>query len=143
MDANEMKRAEQFRKAVQFVINVLSEEKAMQIATVYAPYEEGKEYEADDYFTYGENSVGDPQLYRVVQAHTSQADWKPDSTPSLYKAIGLDDAGYPIWSQPTGAHDAYNKGDIVDYNGTLYISEVDGNIYAPGIIEGQWTVYIQ
>ena len=37
------------------------------------------------------NSVGDPQLYKVVQEHTSQADWTPDSNPALYTPIGLDD----------------------------------------------------
>lgn len=138
---NKRQRAEQFRKAIRLFAQSLDEETAMEISTVYESYAVGKSYKADDYFTYGENSVGDPQLYRVVQAHTSQADWKPDSTPSLYKAIGLDEDGYPIWSQPTGAHDAYNKGDIVDYNGTLYISEVDGNIYAPGVVSGQWSEY--
>lgn len=51
----------------------------------------------------------------------------------VYIAVDLDAAGYPVWSQPTGAHDAYNKGDIVDYNGTLWISEVDGNVWKPGV----------
>ena len=57
-----------------------------------------------------ETRVGDPQLYKVAQAHTSQADWTPDQTPALYTAIGLDESGYPVWSQPTGAHDAYPAG---------------------------------
>ena len=60
-----------------------------------------------------------PQLYKVVQDHTSQADWTPDATSALYTAIGLDDSGYPVWSQPTGAHDAYNAGDVVNFSGTL------------------------
>jgi hypothetical protein len=61
-----------------------------------------------------------------------------DATPSLYEAIGLDDSGYPIWSQPTGAHDAYNKGDIVDYNGILYESVIDGNTYSPETYPTGW-----
>ena len=28
-------------------------------------------------------------LYRVVQAHTSQADWTPDITPALFVAVSL------------------------------------------------------
>ena len=84
------------------------------------------------------NAVGDPQLYKVVQAHTSQEDWTPAASSSLFSPIGLDDSGYPVWSQPTGAHDAYNTGDIVDYNGTLYKSLIDGNVYSPDAYPAGW-----
>ena len=113
--------AEQFRRALQMFSQSLTDEQAMEIATVYPKYEIGKSYVTSEYFTYGVNDVGDPQLYKVVQNHTSQADWKPSDTPTLYEPIGLNSEGYPVWSQPSGAHDAYNMGDIVDYNGTLYI----------------------
>ena len=133
-----LQAAEQFRKAMQFYAQTLTDEAAMQIATVYPKYEVGKAYAADEMLTYGTNNVGDPQLYRVVQAHTSQADWTPDATPSLYTPIGLNESGYPIWSRPAGAHDAYNTGDIVDYNGTLYKSLIDGNTYAPDEYAAGW-----
>lgn len=133
-----LQAAEQFRKAMQFYVQTLTDEEAMQIATVYPKYEVGKAYVADEMLTYGTNNVGDPQLYRVVQAHTSQADWKPDTTPSLYTPIGLNESGFPIWSKPTGAHDAYNTGDIVDYKGTLYKSLIDGNVYAPDEYPAGW-----
>ena len=138
---NKLQMGEQFFKAVQMFAMSLSDEKAMEIATIYDPWKEGVTYSAGEYVTYGENAVGDPQLYKVVQAHTSQADWTPDVTASLYDAIGLDDGGYPVWSQPTGAHDAYNKGDIVNYNGTLYQSLVDGNTYAPDAYPAGWAEY--
>lgn len=131
---------EQLRRAIQMVAANMTEEQAMEIATVYPKYEIGKAYNVGDYFTEGLNDVGDPQLYRVVQAHTSQADWHPSNTPSLYKAIGIVN-GYVEWSAPTGAHDTYSKGDIVLYQDKLYISTVDGNAYAPGIVEGQWILY--
>lgn len=133
--------AEQFRKALQMFAASLDDEKAMEVATIYDPWKVGKAYTVGEFFTYGENSVGDPQLYKVAQAHTSQEGWTPDTVPALYVAIGLDDAGYPIWSQPTGAHDAYNMGDIVDYNGVLYESLMDGNTTVPGTDERYWTVY--
>lgn len=135
-----MQLAEQFRRALQLFAESLDNEKALEVATVYEPWKVGKNYAVGEYLTYGENSVGDPQLYKVVQAHTSQADWTPDSTASLYNAIGLDNSGYPIWSQPTGAHDAYNIGDIVDYNGTLYKSLIDGNTYSPDAYPAGWEV---
>ena len=135
---NRLQAAEQFRKALQMFAMSLDEEKAMEVATVFDPWEIGKSYNVGDFITYGVNGVGDPQLYKVNMYHTAQADWRPDNTPALYTAIGLDDKGYPIWSQPTGAHDAYNKGDIVDYNGKLYESQIDGNVYIPGTEDRWW-----
>lgn len=133
--------AEQFRRAMQMFAQTLTDDEAMEVATVYPPYVVGKSYKVDEMFTYGVNDVGDPQLYRVVQEHTSQEDWNPDETPSLYTPIGLNAKGYPIWSQPTGSHDAYNEGDIVDYNDTLYKSLIDGNIYSPDAYPQGWEEY--
>ena len=137
---NRLQAAEQLRKALQMFALTLSDEKAMEVVAVFDAWQVGKDYAVGDYVTYGENGVGDPQLYKVVQAHTSQADWTPDATASLYDAIGLDDSGYPVWSQPTGAHDAYNTGDVVNYNGTLYRSTIDGNVYSPDAYPAGWEV---
>lgn len=133
-----LQKAEQFRKAVQFFAQSLSDDAAMEIATVFPAYEVGKAYKVNEMFVYGLNDVGDPQLFRVVQAHTSQSDWKPDETASLYSAIGLNASGYPLYSQPTGAHDAYDKGDIVDYKGKLYESVMDDNVYSPETYPDAW-----
>jgi hypothetical protein len=116
----------------------LTDEQAMEVATVYDSWKVGKTYDVGEFVTYGENSVGDPQLYKVAQAHTSQADWTPDVTASLFVPIGLDDKGYPVWSAPTGAHDAYNTGDIVDYKGAIYKSLINGNTYSPEDYPAGW-----
>lgn len=138
---NKLQRAEQLRKALQLFAASLDETAALEVATVYDPWAVGTSYAAGEYVTYGVNSVGDPQLYKVAQAHTSQADWTPDKAPALFTAIGLDKDGYPVWSRPTGAHDAYNEGDIVDYGGTLYRSLIDGNVYSPEEYPAGWEVY--
>ena len=139
---NKLQAAQQFRRALQLFANTLSEEQAMEVAAVFPTWQAGVAYQVGDVITYGVNGVGDPQLYKVVQAHTSQADWIPgQGTDSLYNAFGLTQAGYPVWSQPTGAHDAYNKGDIVDYNGTLYRSLIDGNTWSPDAYPAGWEVY--
>lgn len=137
---NRLQMAEQFRKAVQLYANTLDNDSALIIATVFDEWAVNKEYKINDYLTYGENTVGDPQLYQVLQAHTSQENWKPNETPSLYKAIGIDEHGYPEWSQPVGAEDAYRIGDIVSYNGTLYICISDYNVYAPDV--WGWEEYV-
>lgn len=140
-----MQAAEQFRKAVQKFAASLTDDEALEIATVFDPWKIGKQYNGGEYFTHGVNSVGDPQLYRVNdgKAHISQADWLPGTaaTASLYTAIGLDDKGFPAWSAPTGAHDAYDTGDVVNYEGVLYQSAVDGNCTVPGTDTRYWTVY--
>lgn len=135
--------AEQFRAAIQMFATTLTDEQAMAISTVYPEWKTGRAYSVGDILSYGTNSLGDPQLYKVVQAHTSQADWTPDATPSLYDAFGLDESGYSIWAQPTGAHDAYNIGDIVNYNGTLYKSLINGNAWSPDVYPAGWEVYTE
>lgn len=75
------------------------------------------------------------KLYKVVQAHTSQIDWTPDATPALYVEVA-EPGTIPVWKQPTGAHDAYNTGDLVHYpdeNGPVYECIADNNVYAPGV----------
>ena len=79
-----LQMAEQYFRALQMFAKSLDEEKAMEVAYMYDPWEIGKPYSVGDFVTYGVNGVDDPQLYKVVQAHTSQADWRPDITPALY-----------------------------------------------------------
>ena len=131
------------RRALQIFAATLTEEQALEIATVYPVWEAGRAYAVGDIISHGTNDTGDPQLYKVVQAHTSQEDWLPESTPALYDAFGLDESGYPVWSQPSGAHDAYNTGDIVNYNGTLYKSLIDGNTWSPEAYPQGWEVYAE
>ena len=138
---NRLQAAEQLRKALQIFAATLTDEQALVIATVYPAWQSGWAYSVGEVISYGTNSLGDPQLYKVVQAHTSQDNWRPGAgTESLYDAFGLDDGGYPIWSQPSGAHDAYNTGDIMNYNGTLYKSVIDGNVWAPDAYPQGWEV---
>ena len=72
-------------------------------------------------------------LYKCAQAHTSQADWTPDATPALW--VRVDDPGedWPEWRQPARAHDAYEKGYKVSHNEKHWISDVDGNVWEPGV----------
>ena len=70
-------------------------------------------------------------LYRVNQPHTTQDDWTPDITPALYTKISLEE--YPEWVQPTGAQDAYNAGDKCSHNDKHWVSNLNGNVWEPGI----------
>ncbi len=138
---NKLQAAEQFRKALQMFAASLTDEQALEVATIYDGWKIGHAYIVGDFLIYGENATGDPQLYKVVQAHTSQENWTPDTVPALYEPIGLNEQGFPVWSKPSGAHDAYNTGDIVDYNGQLYRSLMDGNVYSPEEYPAGWEIY--
>lgn len=140
---NKLQCAEQLRKALQMFAQSLTDEEAMEVATVFPAWQNNTAYKMDEMVTFGENEVGDPQLYRCVQAHTSQADWTPDVTPALWSAIGLAPDMIPVWSQPTGSHDAYNTGDRVHYptkDDPVYESLIDGNVYSPEAYPQGWVI---
>lgn len=144
---NKVQSALELRKALQFFLATMDADTQsadmMEVASVFPKYVVGKSYKTKEVFSYGENSVGDAQLYQVLQDHTSAEEWVPSATPSLYKAIGVTEDGYPEWVQPLGASDAYNIGDIVSYNGVLYKSLMDGNVYSPDAYPAGWEVYTE
>ena len=124
-------------KISRFMAVSLTDEQAVEVPDLYPEFELNHEYKQNDRFQYNNS------LYKVNQAHTSQAQWVPgdEGTEALYTNLMLDDSGHQIWKQPTGAHDAYNTGDIVNYNGKLYISTIDGNAWAPDTYPAGWQEY--
>ena len=72
-------------------------------------------------------------LYKCIQDHTSQADWTPDTAVSLWTLTADPAEEWPAWSQPVGAHDAYSLGDQVSHNEKHWTSDVDGNVWEPGV----------
>lgn len=127
--------AAQFRRAIQLWAQTLADESTMmEIADVYPRwYGNGRHYKEGEILAYGVNADGETQLYTVLKAHTSQPDWTPDAATSLYKAVGFTDSGVSIWTQPLGATDAYAAGDVVEHNGQQWVSDVDGNVWEPGV----------
>ena len=87
-------------------------------------------------------------MYKVVQAHTSQEDWKPSDTPAIYTPylnvnVETDEGNVEIISdfkQPQGTHDAYAKGVKVVFNGSVYESTIDSNVYSPTDYPQGWTL---
>ena len=93
-------------------------------------------WEADTAYAIGQRVRYGDKLYKCVQAHTSQGDWMPSATPALWVRVSVEE--WPEWVQPTGAHDAYAKGDKVTYKGKRYISLIDGNTYSPDAYPAGW-----
>lgn len=73
------------------------------------------------------------KLYKCLTAHTSQESWTPDAAPSLWVAISDPAEEWPEWSQPIASTDAYSKDAQVSHNGKHWISDLDANVWEPGV----------
>lgn len=82
-------------------------------------------------------------LYKVNegQGHTSQEDWPPRLTPSMWTKIADPAEEWPAWSQPIGAHDAYGKYAKTTHNQKKWTSDCDNNVWEPGVYG--WTEYVE
>ena len=65
--------------------------------------------------------------------------YHPKDVPALMVKVG-DEGGeeipsdeYPEWVRPTGAHDAYKTGAKVSHNGKKWTSNVENNVWEPGV----------
>ena len=125
-----IERARALRPYIEKAATSLTDEDALQAVELFPQWVVGHNYVVGERLQY--NGV----LYRVVQAHTSQADWTPDITPAMFVVVSLDE--WPEFVQPTGAHDAYKKGDKVTFEGKHYISLIDGNVYSPAAYPAGW-----
>ena len=84
-------------------------------------------------YTAGQRVQDDGILYTVLQAHTSQPDWKPAAAPSLFaKVLIPDPTVIPEWEQPDSTN-PYSKGDKVMHNSKTWVSDIDGNVWEPGV----------
>ena len=123
-------RARALRPYIEKAVISLTDEDALQAVELFP------QWVVEHAYVVGERLQSNGVLYRVVQAHTSQADWTPDITPALFVVVSLDE--WPEFVQPTGVHDAYNKGDKVTFNSKHYISLIDANVYSPAAYPAGW-----
>lgn len=141
---NRLEKAREFRKRIDanlqatrklIRVDELSEEELLGMINLYDNYQVGKLYRVDDIFKY------EGKLYKVIQEHTSQEDWIPSELPALYLNM-MPENVIPEWVQPTGAHDAYNVGDRVIFEGKVYESLIDSNTWSPTAYPAGWKLYV-
>lgn len=133
-----MKRSELFkiREMIEKASASLPDADAIEAAELFPAWAIGVAYSV------GERVQYDGKLYKVVQAHTSQADWTPPTVPALFTEVAPSGT-IPVWKQPTGAQDAYNKGDKVYYpakGDDIYESLIDANVWSPNDYPQGWKV---
>ena len=124
----------QRKLAISFLVEGLSDEQALQVPLLFEEFDgNGIAYEVGKRIMY--NGV----LYKVIQAHTSQAEWTPVAAPSLFAKVINEtiDGSIPEFEQP-GSTNPYMKGDRVIFNGKVYESLIDNNVYSPSDYPAGW-----
>lgn len=127
--ARPMTMEEVVRLTIAKTINsiTIEDETALRMVEYY-PAPDAASYAAGDRIQYN------GKLYKCLQAHIAQADWNPIDAPSLWAEVlaGQDGTEIGEWVQPDSTN-PYMRGDRVSYNGKIYESEVDNNVWAPGV----------
>ena len=109
-------RARALRPYIEKASVSLADEDALQAVELFPQWVIGRAYAVDERLQY--NGV----LYRVVQAHTSQADWPPDKTPAMFTVIDEEHTGTQEDPIPAA------KGMEYTY-GLYYTDPEDGKLY--------------
>lgn len=86
-------------------------------------------YAVGDLVTYGEDFG---TVYRCLQAHTSQDSWTPTDAPSLWAKVLTSATDILPWEQPSSTN-PYMSGDKVLWDGKTWMSDIDNNVWMPGV----------
>ena len=120
-----IEEAEQLRQELNEIIGEMTDEEAIERPIFFPNWKSGKEYTINERVRYG------GRIFKVLQNHTSQEDWTPSRAPSLFAEILTSETGEPQeWQQPSSTN-PYLTGDKVIYNGQIYESLIDNNIWSP------------
>lgn len=116
------------------VSDILTDEQALNVVDIFRPWDASASYKVGDRVLY------DSTLYKCLQAHDAQDDWMPSNAPSLWAEVLIPDPEViPDWKQPDSTN-AYSKGDKVHHNDKNWISDVDNNVWEPGVYG--WSEYV-
>ena len=110
----------------------LSDDTAVTAVELFPHWQTEHEYAVLDRVQY--NGI----LYKCLQAHTAQGTWNPADASSLWAKVLIPDPDViPEWEQPDSTN-PYKKGDKVRYNGKIYESLIDNNIWSPEAYPAGW-----
>lgn len=126
--------AQNVRNAMDAAGAMLTDEQAAEVLVIFPTWATNMEYKV------GERRTYEGTLYKCLQAHTSQDDWTPKAAVSLWAVVLIPDPNViPDWVQP-GSTNAYMKGDKVRYNGKIYQSLIDNNVWPPDAYPQGWEI---
>lgn len=115
------------RRIIESAAQSLDDATALTAVNLYPAWRGGTDYAADFRVLYG------GQLYRCLAAHTAQDAWTPEAAPSLWaRVLVAEDGSILPWEQPDSTN-PYMQGDKVTHNGQTWVSNVDNNVWEPGV----------
>ena len=127
-----MDLALKFPPIIEQAMQSVDDATALDAVNLFPKWKVGKVYAPKTRFRY--NNI----LYSVLTEHTSQSDWTPDNAPSLFAKVLIPDANViPEREQPDSTN-AYMTGDKVRYNGVVYVSVIDNNVWSPEAYPAGW-----
>lgn len=119
--------ARRLRPIIEQAAQSLADETALEAVDLFPAWKAGQIYAAGQRIRY--KGV----LYSTLQDHTSQADWTPDAAVSLFAKVLIPDPDViPDWEQPDSTN-PYSAGDKVTHNGKTWVSDIDNNVWEPGV----------
>lgn len=130
------------RSALDEMLVNIPDEEVEPVMVLFPLWKEDAAYEIGMRVRYGNN------VYKVLQAHTSQADWTPDVAVSLFAALLVvktpegEQVEIPDWVQPDSTN-PYMTGDKVMFNGLVYESLIDNNSWSPADYPAGWQEIIE
>ena len=130
-----IEQAKAIRAATQEMGRTAADDVALSCPALFDEWKAGVDYVTGDIRKRNGN------LYRCLQDHTSQEDWTPEAAVSLWVQIADPAIEWPDWVQPVGSMDAYAKDAKVTHNGKHWTSDVDNNVWEPGVYG--WTEVAQ
>lgn len=89
----------------------------------------------------GEVVTYDGAPYSCIQAHdsTGNPDWSPDKTPALWSPYHATDAAHALpWQAPTGAQDAYQRGEWMVWGDKRYKCVAQTTVWGPDVRAEDW-----
>lgn len=129
-----IEEARETRRQMVALASTTDDEQALQYTKLFPVWSgDGFSYAAGDRVRYEDT------LYKVLQAHTSQPTWTPAAAPSLFAEVlpGQDGTEIKDWVQPNSTN-PYMKGDKVRFEGKIYESLIDGNVWSPAAYPAGW-----
>ena len=127
------KEFEAQRTATQKILraDTIPAEELLELIDVFDEWKAGEVLAVDD--TRKHNG----KLYKVLQAHTTQADWSPDIVPALFVEIVPENVIREI-PNPITAEQKFALGEKGTWKGKIYESALDNNVWTPDAHPSGW-----
>lgn len=126
------KEAEAYRTKIETAAESQNDAEALESIELFKKWEAGMDVTAGQRYQH----IG--KLWRVVQTHTTQADWEPQNTPALWTEVSLD--AWPDIPENIPSTAPWMAGDKGTWKGQHYICQLDNCVWNPEQLPSAWNL---